>query len=39
MLYHHKPSRTDLELDAVGRRFAAAPIPVEVAAEGMTITL
>ena len=39
VLFHHKPSRTDRELDAVGRRFASAPIPVDVAAENMTITL
>jgi ribonuclease BN (tRNA processing enzyme) len=38
-LFHHKPSRTDAELDDVARRFAAAEIPVTVAAEGMTIEL
>jgi ribonuclease BN (tRNA processing enzyme) len=38
-LFHHKPSRTDAELDEVGRRFAAAEIPVIVAAEGLTIEL
>jgi len=38
-LFHHKPSRTDAELDEVARRFAGAPIPVTVAAEGMAIEL
>jgi len=39
VLFHHKPSRTDAELDEVARRFAAAPVPVIVAAEGMRIDL
>jgi phosphoribosyl 1,2-cyclic phosphodiesterase len=38
-LFHHKPSRTDAELDEVARRFAAAPIPVVVAAEGLSVEL
>jgi phosphoribosyl 1,2-cyclic phosphodiesterase len=38
-LFHHKPSRTDADLDEVARRFAAAEIPVTVAAEGTTIEL
>lgn len=38
-LFHHKPSRTDAELDAIARRFAAAEIPVTVAAEGTTMEL
>jgi phosphoribosyl 1,2-cyclic phosphodiesterase len=38
-LFHHKPSRTDAELDEVARRFAAADIQVIVAAEGLTIEL
>jgi ribonuclease BN (tRNA processing enzyme) len=38
-LFHHKPSRTDAELDEVARRFAGAPIPVTVAAEGTAIEL
>jgi phosphoribosyl 1,2-cyclic phosphodiesterase len=38
-LFHHKPSRTDAELDDVARRFAAAEIPVTVAAEGTTMEL
>lgn len=39
VLFHHKPSRTDSELDEVARRFASSPVPVAVAAEGMTIDL
>jgi phosphoribosyl 1,2-cyclic phosphodiesterase len=39
VLFHHKPSRTDAELDDVARRFAAAEIPVTVAAEGTTMEL
>jgi ribonuclease BN (tRNA processing enzyme) len=38
-LFHHKPSRTDDQLDAIGRRFAAGPVPVLVAAEGLTVEL
>jgi ribonuclease BN (tRNA processing enzyme) len=38
-LFHHKPSRTDDQLDAIGRRFAAGPLPVLVAAEGLTLEL
>jgi phosphoribosyl 1,2-cyclic phosphodiesterase len=38
-LFHHKPSRTDAQLDAIGRRFSAAPLPVLVAAEGLTVDL
>jgi hypothetical protein len=38
-LFHHKPSRTDAELDDVARRFAAAEIPVTAAAEGTTMDL
>jgi ribonuclease BN (tRNA processing enzyme) len=38
-LFHHKPSRTDAQLDAIGRRFAAGPLPVLVAAEGLTVEL
>jgi len=37
VLFHHKPTRTDAELDEVARRFAGSPIPVTVAAEGVTI--
>jgi len=39
VLFHHKPTRTDAQLDDVARRFASAPVPVTVAAEGMTIEL
>jgi ribonuclease BN (tRNA processing enzyme) len=39
VLFHHKPSRTDDELDEVARRFEAADVPVTVAAEGLTIEL
>jgi phosphoribosyl 1,2-cyclic phosphodiesterase len=38
-LFHHKPSRTDAELDEVAHRFAAAEIPVTVAAQGITVEL
>jgi ribonuclease BN (tRNA processing enzyme) len=38
-LFHHKPSRTDDQLDAIGRRFSDAPLPVLVAAEGLTVDL
>jgi ribonuclease BN (tRNA processing enzyme) len=38
-LFHHKPSRTDEQLDAIGRRFAAGPLPVLVAAEGLSVEL
>jgi ribonuclease BN (tRNA processing enzyme) len=38
-LFHHKPSRTDDQLDALGYRFADAPVPVLVAAEGQTVEL
>ncbi|HTR91344.1 MAG TPA: MBL fold metallo-hydrolase [Trebonia sp.] len=38
-LTHHKPSRTDASLDALARRFAGAPIPVLVAAEGQSVEL
>jgi phosphoribosyl 1,2-cyclic phosphodiesterase len=32
-LFHHRPDRTDDTLDELARRFAAAPVPVLVAAE------
>ena len=38
-LFHHKPSRTDEQLDAIARRFAGAPLPVLVAAEGLSVEL
>jgi phosphoribosyl 1,2-cyclic phosphodiesterase len=39
VLFHHRPDRTDDALDQLARQFAAAPIPVEVAAEGRVIQL
>jgi phosphoribosyl 1,2-cyclic phosphodiesterase len=38
-LFHHKPSRTDGQLDVIARRFAGAPVPVLVAAEGQRLEL
>ncbi|MGH3154716.1 MAG: MBL fold metallo-hydrolase, partial [Streptosporangiaceae bacterium] len=38
-LFHHKPDRTDDELDQLARRFAASPVPVAVAAEGRVLDL
>jgi phosphoribosyl 1,2-cyclic phosphodiesterase len=38
-LFHHKPSRTDDQLDAIASRFSGAPLPVLVAAEGLTVAL
>lgn len=38
-LFHHKPSRTDDQLDVLAYRFADAPLPVLVAAEGQTVEL
>ena len=37
VLSHHRPDRTDDELDQVARRFAASPIPVTVAVEGLVL--
>lgn len=39
LLFHHDPSRTDTELDAMVASFADAPIPVTAAAEGEMIQL
>ena len=39
VLFHHRPDRTDDALDQLAQRFAAAPIPVLVAAEGLTLDL
>jgi phosphoribosyl 1,2-cyclic phosphodiesterase len=39
VLFHHRPDRTDDALDQLARRFAAAPVPVMVAAEGKTLYL
>jgi hypothetical protein len=33
VLFHHRPDRTDDELDTLGRRLAKAPVPVTVAAQ------
>ncbi len=33
LLFHHRPERTDDELDQLGRRLAGSPVPVTVAAE------
>ncbi|MEP7023097.1 MAG: MBL fold metallo-hydrolase [Actinomycetota bacterium] len=33
VLFHHRPDRTDDQLDELGRRFAGAGVPVTVAAE------
>ncbi len=38
-LFHHKPTRTDEQLDAVAGRFDGAPLPVLVAAEGLSVAL
>jgi hypothetical protein len=35
--YHRRPDRTDDELDQVARSFAASPVPVTVAAEGLVL--
>lgn len=39
LLFHHDPSRTDVEVDAIVESFADAAIPVSAAAEGLVITL
>ncbi len=39
LLFHHDPSRTDAEVDAIVAGFADAAVPVAAAAEGTTITL
>ncbi len=33
LLFHHRPDRTDDELDQLGRRLAGSRVPVTVAAE------
>jgi ribonuclease BN (tRNA processing enzyme) len=38
-LFHHKPSRTDAQLDAIAARFTTAAVPVTVAAEGTSVEL
>ena len=37
VLFHHRPDRTDDALDRLAQRFAAAPVPVMVAAEGQAL--
>jgi ribonuclease BN (tRNA processing enzyme) len=38
VLFHHAPTRTDDQLDAIGRSLCA-PLPVALAREGLTITV
>lgn len=39
LLFHHDPTRTDAEVDAIVAGFATAAVPVSAAAEGTTIQL
>lgn len=39
VLFHHRPNRTDDELDQLADRFSTSPVPVTVAAEELTIDL
>ncbi len=39
VLFHHRPDRTDDELDKIAQRFASAPVPVTVASEEQVIDL
>jgi hypothetical protein len=39
VLSHHRPDRTDDELDRVAAEFADAPLPVTVAADGEVLTV
>lgn len=39
LLFHHDPTRTDEEVDAIVESFAGAPISVTAAAEGVAIQL
>jgi phosphoribosyl 1,2-cyclic phosphodiesterase len=39
VLFHHRPDRTDDALDQLAQRFAAAPVPVIVAAEERVLHL
>jgi hypothetical protein len=39
LLFHHDPSRTDDELDALVGRFAESPLPVTAAREGDVLEL
>ena len=38
-LFHHRPERTDAEVERTLERFADGPVPVVAAAEGCTLTL
>jgi phosphoribosyl 1,2-cyclic phosphodiesterase len=38
-LFHHRPDRTDVDVDATVQRFRDGPLPVIGAAEGRTVTL
>ncbi len=39
VLFHHRPDRTDTELDKLAGRLAGAPLPVDVAAEREVLNL
>ena len=39
VLFHHRPDRTDDELDQLAQRFTTSPVPVTVAAEGLLLDL
>ena len=39
LLFHHDPSRTDDEIDALVAGLSGSPVPVTAAAEGMVLTL
>ena len=39
VLFHHRPDRTDDQLDEIGRRLAGGPVPVTVAAQQRILSL
>jgi phosphoribosyl 1,2-cyclic phosphodiesterase len=39
VLFHHRPERTDDELDKIAARFDRAPVPVMIAADGLRLDL
>jgi phosphoribosyl 1,2-cyclic phosphodiesterase len=39
LLLHHRPDRTDIELDKIAARFAGSVVPVHLAADGEAICL
>lgn len=39
MLFHHRLDRTDEEMDKIAARFASAPVPVSLAADGEALDL